>query len=62
MGTRQHRNSSAGFERLIGYCFRLAIARDLVRIYSDVLRDPIPGDLQKLLTRLEERVKDRPKR
>lgn len=34
----------------------LAAARDLARIYSDVLRDPLPPDLVWLIERLEQRA------
>lgn len=32
---------------------RLAIVRNLARIYEDVLREPLPGSLKNLLERLE---------
>jgi hypothetical protein len=38
---------------LIGDCFRLALARDLERVYAQVLREPAPEDLQRLLYRVE---------
>jgi hypothetical protein len=34
---------------------RLAIARNLARIYEDVLREPLPGSLRNLLDKLEGR-------
>lgn len=34
---------------------RLAIARNLARIYADVLEEPLPRSLQHLLQKLEER-------
>ena len=32
---------------------KLAIARDLQRIWSDVLQEPLPTDLRRLIDRLE---------
>jgi hypothetical protein len=34
---------------------RLAIARNLARIYADVLNDPLPDDLRRLIERWETR-------
>ena len=34
---------------------RLVIARNLARIYSDVLKDPLPDDLQALIDKWEGR-------
>ena len=34
---------------------RLAIARNLARIYADVLNDPLPDDLRRLIERWELR-------
>lgn len=34
---------------------RLAITRNLARIYADVLQEPLPRSLQNLLQKLEER-------
>jgi hypothetical protein len=34
--------------------FKLAIARDLKRIWADVLQEPLPTDLQRLIKRLEQ--------
>ena len=53
MDKRRHQKLSGGTEQLIDNRFRLAVAKDLARIYADVLHDPIPPDLQKLLRRLE---------
>lgn len=33
---------------------QLAIARNLARLYHDVLHEPLPCDLQRLLDRLKE--------
>jgi hypothetical protein len=38
---------------------QLAAARDLVRIYADVLNDPPPPDLLRLIERLESRATSR---
>jgi len=35
---------------------QLAVARELERIYADVLRDPLPPDLLRLIQRLESRA------
>jgi hypothetical protein len=35
--------------QLVGHALRLAIARDLARIYADVLHDPVPPDLRRLI-------------
>ena len=35
---------------------RLAIIRNLLRIYRDVLEEPAPADLVELLERLEQRA------
>ena len=37
----------------------LAIARNLGRIYADVLEEPIPPELQRLIERLQERIEER---
>ena len=34
----------------------LMIARNLARLYSDVLEEPLPPDLARLIGRLEERL------
>jgi hypothetical protein len=34
---------------------QLAIARNLVRLYEDVLQEPLPCDLRRLIAQLEER-------
>ncbi len=36
------------------YCLKMAIARDLQRMMSDVPRRPLPTDLQQLIRKLEE--------
>ena len=34
----------------------LLIARNLARLYADILEEPLPPDLARLIGRLEERV------
>ena len=47
-------------EELLGCEYRLAIARNLRRLYTDVLDEPIPTDLRDLIARLEaQRDSDR---
>jgi hypothetical protein len=43
-----------------GTCVRLAVARELATIYTDVLREPMPIELQTLLEILEARRRSRP--
>ena len=38
---------------------QLAIARNLARLYADVLHEPLPCDLERLLARLQEASGDR---
>ncbi len=38
---------------------RLAIVRNLLRIYEDVLQEPAPADLRELLERLEQGAESR---
>ena len=40
----------------VGNAPRLAIARELVRIYAEVLNDPMPPDLLRLIERLERQA------
>ena len=47
-------------EELLGCEYRLAIARNLLRLYTEVLDEPIPADLRDLIARLEaQRDSDR---
>jgi hypothetical protein len=39
--------------------YKLSIALDLERIWSDVLEEPLPQDLQKLIRKLEQRLPER---
>lgn len=45
--------------QLVGRVLQLAIARDLERIYADVLHDPVPPDLRRLIEGLEHQTTDR---
>ena len=42
--------------QFVGSAPRLAIARELVRIYAEVLNDPMPPDLLRLIERLERQA------
>ena len=42
------------FRHLTGNAHRLAVARDLARIYSDVLQEPVPAELAHLIKGLEK--------
>jgi hypothetical protein len=46
-------------EQRVERVLQLAAARDLVRIYADVLNDPPPPDLLRLIERLESRATSR---
>jgi hypothetical protein len=39
----------------VSYNYKLSIAHNLQRIWSDVLEEPLPQDLQRLITKLEKR-------
>jgi hypothetical protein len=39
--------------------YKLSIALNLERIWSDVLEEPLPQDLQKLIRKLEQRLPER---
>jgi hypothetical protein len=54
MRAHQHLRSDRD-GRSVSNAPRLAIARDLVRIYADVLHDPPPPNLLRLVERLEGR-------
>ena len=43
------------FGHLVGNAHRLAVARELARIYSQVLEEPLPAELQQLLAALEKK-------
>jgi hypothetical protein len=45
--------------QLVDNAFRLAIARDLARIYADVLHDPLPPSLVRLIERMESQTPSR---
>ena len=42
------------FHRLVAKAHRLAIARRLARIYRDVLDEPVPAKLHRLIVALEQ--------
>ncbi len=46
------------FRDLVGNAHRLAIARELARIYRDVLDEPLPADLHRLIVALESRGRE----
>jgi hypothetical protein len=54
-----------GFARLreraagVSCSYKLSIALNLERIWSDVLEEPLPQDLQKLIRKLEQRLPER---
>jgi hypothetical protein len=41
------------FRHLTGNAHRLAVARELARIYSEVLQEPVPAELEHLIRGLE---------
>ena len=48
----EHRPSSAFAEQKLDFTVKLAWARDLQRMWSDVLHEPLPIDLRRLIDRL----------
>ena len=50
----EHRPINAFAEQKLDQNMKLAIARDLQRIWSDVLDEPFPTDLRGLIDRLEQ--------
>ncbi len=50
----EHRLINAFTEQKAENSMKLAIARDLQRIWSDVLQEPLPIDLSRLINRLEK--------
>jgi hypothetical protein len=48
----EHRPINAFAEQKLDQNMKLAIARDLQRICSDVLDEPLPTDLRRLIVRL----------
>ena len=50
----EHHLINAFAEQKAENSMKLAIARDLQRIWSDVLQEPLPMDLSQLIHRLEE--------
>ncbi len=45
------------FGHLVGNAHRLAVARELARIYRDVLDEPLPAELHHLIVALESRMR-----
>jgi hypothetical protein len=52
----EHHRINAIAEQQVDDHMRLALARDLQRIWSDVLQEPLPTDLRRLIERLERVV------
>jgi hypothetical protein len=50
----EHHPINAFAEQKAENSMKLAIARDLQRIWSDALQEPLPIDLSRLIHRLEE--------
>jgi len=50
----EHRPINAFAGQKLDQNMKLAIARDLQRIWSDVLDEPLPTDLRGLIDRLEQ--------
>ena len=50
----EHHLINAFAEQKAENSMKLAIARDLQRIWSDVLQEPLPTDLSRLIDRLEQ--------
>jgi Anti-sigma factor NepR len=50
----EHRPINAFADQKVEDSLKLAWARDLQRIWSDVLHEPLPTDLRRLIDRLEQ--------
>ena len=50
----EHRPINAFAEQQLDHAIKLAWARDLQRMWSDVLHEPLPTDLRRLIDRLEQ--------
>jgi len=50
----KHRPINAFAEEKLDQAIKLAWARDLQRMWSDVLQEPLPTDLRRLIDRLEQ--------
>jgi len=50
----EHRRINAFAEHELDHGVKLAIARDLQRIWCEVLQEPVPTDLRRLIDRLEK--------
>ena len=55
MSARQHPRPDREGQRA-DTVVQLAVAREVARIYADVLNDPMPPDLARLIERLEIRA------
>jgi|SoiMetStandDraft_5_1073268.scaffolds.fasta_scaffold361943_1 anti-sigma factor NepR-like protein len=51
----EHRRINAFAEQELDHSVKLAIARDLQRIWSEVLQEPVPTDLRRLIDRPDRR-------
>ena len=50
----EHRSINSFADQKVEDSLKLAWARDLQRIWSDVLDEPLPTDLRRLIDRLEQ--------
>ena len=50
----EHRRLNAFAEQKLNDTIKLAWARDLQRMWSDVLHEPLPTDLRRVIARLEQ--------
>ena len=50
----EHPSINAFAEQKLDYSIKLAWARDLQRLWSDVLQEPLPADLRRLIDKLEQ--------
>jgi hypothetical protein len=50
----EHRSINSFADQKVEDSRKLAWARDLQRIWSDVLHEPLPTDLRRLIDRLEQ--------
>jgi hypothetical protein len=56
MTAHSHPTRTERHGHLDGPALKLAVARDLARIYADVLHDPLPPDLRWLIGCLEQQL------
>jgi hypothetical protein len=50
----EHPSINAFAEQKLDHTIKLAWARDLQRLWSDVLQEPLPTNLRRLIDRLEQ--------